>query len=73
LAGWNRSADFELALDSWSEFGLSRFSASRGLNELERAGLISAVRTPGRSPIVSFLDVEASEAPQMGVVESEIS
>ena len=31
LAGWERSAEFELALDDWAEFGLSRFSASRGI------------------------------------------
>jgi hypothetical protein len=56
LAGWERSADFELALDGWTEFGLSRFSASRGLDILERAGLVSAVRRPGRAPVVSIVD-----------------
>jgi hypothetical protein len=59
LAGWERSADFELALDTWSEFGLSRFSASRGLDALERAELVSVARTPGRSPVVTILDAEA--------------
>ncbi len=59
LAGWNRSAEFELALDCWAEFGLSRFSASRGLDVLERAELISAGRMPGRSPVVTILDVGA--------------
>jgi hypothetical protein len=56
LAGWNRSAEFELALDQWAEFGLSRFSASRGLDGLERVGLISVARRSGRSPIISILD-----------------
>ena len=56
LAGWERSADFELALGDWAEFGLSRSSASRGLDELERAGLIAAVRRHGRTPMVSILD-----------------
>jgi hypothetical protein len=56
LAGWERSAEFELALDDWAEFGLSRFSASRGLDTLERAGLVAAVRRPGRAPVVSILD-----------------
>jgi hypothetical protein len=60
LAGWERSAEFELALDGWAEFGLSRFSASRGLDTLERAGLVSAVRLPGRSPIVSILESDNS-------------
>ena len=61
LAGWNRSAEFELALDDWAEFGLSRFSASRGLDELERAGLVSVGRTPGRSPVVTILDADRGE------------
>ena len=60
LAGWNRSAEFELALDDWAEFGLSRFSASRGLDTLERARLISAVRRSGLPPIVSILDATMS-------------
>jgi hypothetical protein len=55
-AGWERSADFELALDAWTDLGLSRFSASRGLDTLERAGLVAAVRRPGRSPVVSIRD-----------------
>jgi hypothetical protein len=67
-AGWNRSAEFELALDGWAEFGLSRFSASRGLDELERAGLLSVCRTPGRSPGVMILDVgaESDRTPKRG-------
>jgi hypothetical protein len=55
-AGWNRAADFELALNGRTEFGPSRFSTSRGLDTLERTGLISAVRRPGLSPIVAILD-----------------
>jgi hypothetical protein len=70
LAGWERSADFELALDGWGEFGLSRFSASRGLDALERAGLVSAVRRPGRSPVVSIRDPTAGPGP-IGDVDSE--
>jgi hypothetical protein len=57
LAGWNRSAAFELALDDWAEFGLSRFSASRGLDNLQEAGLVAVVRTVGRSPIVSISEL----------------
>jgi hypothetical protein len=63
LAGWERSADFELAPDDWAEFGLSRFSASRGLDELERAKLVSVVRRPGRSTIASILDIGGHENP----------
>jgi hypothetical protein len=63
LAGWERSADFELTLDDWAEFGLSRFSASRGLDILAGAGLVSAVRRPGRAPVVSILDPTAGPGP----------
>jgi DNA-binding transcriptional ArsR family regulator len=56
LAGWERSAEFDLTLDDWSEFGLSRSSASRGLGALEAAGLVSAVRRAGRPSIVTILD-----------------
>jgi hypothetical protein len=60
LAGWSRSAEFEMALDDWPELGLSRFSASRGLDTLERAGLVSAVRRSGLSPTLSILDATMS-------------
>jgi hypothetical protein len=56
LAGWSRSAEFELALDCWAEFGLSRYSAHGGLDGLERIGLVSVGRTPSRSPVVTILD-----------------
>jgi hypothetical protein len=59
LAGWERSAGFELALDGWADLDLSRFAASRGLNELERAKLVSVGRTPGRSPVVTIRDAGA--------------
>ena len=52
LAGWERSADFELALDGWAEFGLS----SRGLDTLERARLVAMTTRPGLSSLVSILD-----------------
>jgi hypothetical protein len=60
LARRNRPAEFELALDDWAEFGLSRFSASRGLDELERAELVSVGRMSGRSPIVTIVDATAA-------------
>jgi hypothetical protein len=59
LAGWERSAAFELAFDDWTEFGLSRFSASRGLQGLESAGLVAVARSSGRSPVVTIRDWEA--------------
>jgi hypothetical protein len=57
LKGWSRSAEFDLALNLWAEFGLSRFSGYRGLDTLEGAGLVSTIRRPGRSPVVLILDV----------------
>jgi hypothetical protein len=57
LAGWNRLAEFALALSEWAEFGLARFSASQGLDTLERVGSVSVVRRQGRSPVVLILDV----------------
>jgi hypothetical protein len=59
LAGWERSASFDLALEAWADLGLSRFSASRGLDELERAGLVSVGRTPGRSAVVTIREAAA--------------
>jgi hypothetical protein len=58
LAGWERSAEFELALDDWVEFGLSRFSAARGLDKLSEAGLVTAARRSGLCPVVSILEPE---------------
>jgi hypothetical protein len=59
LAGWSRSAEFDFTLDNWAEFGLSRFSASRGVDTLERVGLVSVARRPGLSPVVAMLDASA--------------
>ena len=66
LAGWNRSAEFELALDDSAEFGPSRSSDSRGLDTLDRAGLVSVERRPGRSPVVLIMDPTAGPAPRDG-------
>jgi hypothetical protein len=35
----------------------ARFSASRGLDKLERAELVSVGRMPGRSPVVTIPDL----------------
>ncbi len=40
--------------------GMSRSSASRGLGALERAGLVSVVRKPGRKPIITLTDASGS-------------
>jgi hypothetical protein len=56
VAGWEWAAEFELDLGGWSDLGLSRFAASRGVKCLERAGLVVASFRPGRSPVVTLLD-----------------
>jgi len=55
-AGWLKSGEFDLGLSDWSDLGLSRFSAARGLDCLAVAGLVKAVHRPGRSPFVRLLD-----------------
>jgi hypothetical protein len=65
-----REAVFELGLSDWPELGLTRFSAGRGLRELESAGLVGVQARPGRKPIVTVLDgrreaVGATDSPEM--------
>src|SRR5512135_2064554 len=66
LAGWERSAEFEMGLSEWVGLGLSRFSTGRGLECLRRAGLVSIARRSGRSPIVMILDTSRSGPAQSG-------
>jgi hypothetical protein len=61
LAGWSRSAGFELTLDDRAEFGLSRFSAAQGLHILKRARLVSVARRPGLSAVVTIMNVPAAD------------
>ena len=48
-----------LAASQTAEFGLSQFSASRGLDRLEGAGLVSTIRRTGLSPVVTIVDATA--------------
>jgi hypothetical protein len=41
-------------MEGRAEFGLSGFSASRGVDTLEEAGSVSTVRRSGRSPVVTI-------------------
>lgn len=61
-AGWERSGTVELPLGGWAELGLSRQAAGRGLDALERAGLVEVRRSAGRPPVVRLLAVEPSGA-----------
>lgn len=54
--GWERSGEIELALGDWSDLGLTRFTGSRGLAELEAARLVAVWRRAGRSPVVTVVD-----------------
>jgi hypothetical protein len=56
LAGWGRSAEFPLPGGDRAELGLSRFAVGRGLDQLERAGLVSVTHRPGRPAIVTIRD-----------------
>jgi DNA-binding transcriptional ArsR family regulator len=47
-----RAPHFELALGGWTDLGLSRQAAGRGLDALKMAGLVSTRDRPGRSPLV---------------------
>lgn len=67
LALWYRAglekktADLKLGRKLWSEFGLRRQTAADALKALETAGLIRVTRRPGRSPLVSILDVATQD------------
>jgi hypothetical protein len=62
VAGWKRSAEFELVLNQWDEFGLGRASVARGLTALESAGLVSVSRIAGQSPIVTILNLQRNRS-----------
>jgi len=58
LSGLNRQAKtVKMKSSVLREMGVDRHAAYRGLVTLEKAGLISVERHPGRSPLVTILDV----------------
>jgi len=61
LSGLKRSQRVALSQSILSLFGVSRYSGYRGLTELEKAGLVSVVRHPGRNPIVTILQPAADQ------------
>jgi hypothetical protein len=71
LAGWERSAEFELAPSDWVDFNLSRFSISRGLDELARAELVSIIHRSGWASTVTILDSSAAKL-RRGVDDQKI-
>ena len=60
LAGLNRTRTVVLSGAVLRGCGVKRHSAYRGLESLERAGLVKVKRHPGRNPIVTILAAEES-------------
>lgn len=61
LVGMKKVTRVALNLSRMARNGVSRWAASRGLAELEEAGLVLVERHSGRRPIVTLLQYEASD------------
>ena len=59
--GLTRSTEVALNLSRFKQNGISRSAASRGLAAMEKGGLVSVVRHPGRKPIVHVLEAGGAE------------
>jgi hypothetical protein len=57
LSGIKKAPTVKLSL-STLDMGFDRSNASRALVALERAGLVTVVRAPGCSPLITIIDVE---------------
>jgi hypothetical protein len=55
LTGCRRTRTVRLGGATLREFGINRWTSSRGLARLEKAGLVHVRRLPGRNPIVTLL------------------
>lgn len=60
LAGLKKSRTVRFSHKPARAVGLDRRAVRRGLDHLERAGLISVERKPGRAPLVTILDAPAT-------------
>jgi len=58
LSGLTKSLTVSLNLSRLGHLELSRSAASRGLKELEKSGLVSVVREPGRKSVVTIIEIE---------------
>ena len=56
LAGIHKRREVKLSGAAVTDLGVSRYACYRGLKLLEKAGLISVHRAPGRKAIVTILD-----------------
>mgnify|MGYP000220366669 CR=1 FL=1 len=57
----NRSATVKLTSKTLKTLGVQRNSGYRGLQTLEKYGLISVVRKQGASPLVTLLDIRTNK------------
>ena len=66
-SGIKRSREVALSM-TWlrANFGVDRFSGYRGLAALERVGLVSVVRHPGRKPLVTLLEAATAQSTVVG-------
>jgi hypothetical protein len=53
-AGLTRRREIPLGRPDLTQFGVSRFAASRALLTMEQAGLITVIRLPGRKRLVTI-------------------
>jgi hypothetical protein len=61
LAGITRKRTVALSGAVLQALGVNRHSGYRGLAALEKAGLVSVVRPPGRLPVVTLQEVKESK------------
>lgn len=63
-AGLQKSRHVAVSMSAFVEFGISRFTAARGLAALEAAGLVAVERHAGRKPRVRLNDAPSGEVAQ---------
>ncbi len=61
MAGMTKSQTVKLSRSLAAQFGTLPDASRRALSTLEKAGLVSVIRHPGRSPVVTLLEVPAAE------------
>jgi hypothetical protein len=61
LVGMKKTMRVALNLSRMRDAGVSRWTASRGLAALEKAGLVAVKRHPGRRPVVTVLRLEGGD------------
>ena len=62
LVGINRHSTVNLTNTALKQFNVSRDSKYRALKALEKAGLLTVVRTNGKNSVVTLLDYKETES-----------